>query len=58
MENKYCEGCVDYIMRIPEGLECIEHNKSGSCPCTECVVKTMCSGNDICRPFKLWGTEF
>ncbi len=57
MENKYCEGCVDYTKEIA-ALECIEHNKSGSCPCTECVVKTMCSGDDICRTFKLWGNDF
>jgi hypothetical protein len=45
--NEYpnCNGC---------GTECemIEFNKNRSCPCTQCLVKTMC--HDMCEEWGEW----
>ena len=35
----YCKGCNEYH---DTGCSFINHNRDGTCPCTECVVKTMC----------------
>jgi len=49
--NKYCEGCC---VRHLQGEDCdfIKNNTNGSCPCTICVVKTMCQ--DWCESFVEW----
>ena len=46
MKYKFCEGCLDKDRQYPDdGTECIENNFDGSCPCTVCLVKTMCGLN-------------
>jgi hypothetical protein len=44
--KKYCKGCgtVDCYLK--------EFNKSGECPCTDCLVKTMC--NSSCPKYFYW----
>jgi hypothetical protein len=39
MEN--CDGC-GMNNRYTEEAVCLPHNKKGSCPCTNCIVKIMC----------------
>jgi len=47
MINKKCEGC--------SGRFCDTRYNDGSCPCTKCVVKSMCETfDDMCSKYKIW----
>jgi hypothetical protein len=51
--NHHCEGCLDYHCGyIKSESECIRENLQGDCPCTNCIVKTMCTANTICDNFR------
>ncbi len=38
MKNEYCEGC-----KFNWSTDCSSHNANGDCPCTNCLVKAICS---------------
>jgi hypothetical protein len=43
--NKQCEGCTLYKKNLKENkFQCriIIDDKSNSCPCRECIIKTTC----------------
>jgi len=46
MKEPNCEGCTD------APWNCNKYNKDGSCPCTQCIVKTMCI--DVCDKWNIW----
>ncbi len=46
MTVKYCEGCTY------NDSPCSDYNPDGNCPCTNCIVKTMCQGS--CNDFDTW----
>ncbi len=51
--NHHCEGCLDYHhVDIGNESECISENLEGDCPCTNCIVKTMCTTANICDTFR------
>ena len=53
MTESNCDGCSDSDENIHFNIcELIFYNKNGSCPCTNCIVKMMCS--DSCDKFALW----
>ena len=41
---EYCKGCL--VPGVDGDGECFGdgHNENGECPCTNCLVKTMCDG--------------
>jgi len=52
-----CKGCttrenIGSPKYLAFGAACpyIERNKDGACPCTKCIVKTMC--HECCDPFQ------
>lgn len=65
-DRKYCQGCTIYEWAFdPEvnpslpgiqvsscGVERKECNEDGSCPCTECIIKPMCS--ESCEKMSEW----
>ena len=46
MNKDHCLGC--HVKLI-----CDLENK-GDCPCTECIVKTMCDEDSGCEPWRDW----
>lgn len=43
----HCKGCLTYIEGDeddPDAIYCskVEKNHDGSCPCTLCIIKSMC----------------
>ena len=58
--NNNCEGCRDLLryLETHEGIgtgpHCTLFNDDGDCPCTICVIKSMCSGGRLCENFSIW----
>ena len=58
---KHCQGCRASGEKVlnphSSNLICLvaAYNINGDCPCTKCLVKTMCK--DICDKFNLWGDD-
>ena len=58
--SHYCKGCV--LIKLSEGCELQKYNlgetngasgnEIGKCPCTECLVKSMCK--DGCNEYFKW----
>ncbi len=54
IKHQNCSGCSVNNSPI-EDCNYYNYNKDGSCPCTECLVKTMCkSETQECDPFYTW----
>jgi hypothetical protein len=51
LKNKFthCTGCHSYSSKPGSACILIKHNQKGKCPCTLCIVKTMC--DDACQSF-------
>ena len=53
--NEHCKGCsaTFYNDALDSMFVCnyTQHNK-GQCPCTECIVKMMCT--NTCNSFMIW----
>ncbi len=46
--NNPCRGCAAI-----DGIgSCDSYNENGECPCTECIVKTMCL--ETCEKLRDW----
>jgi len=43
-----CFGCIS----LTEPGHCDKYNMEGACPCTLCVIKTMCS--NVCNDYEKW----
>jgi len=55
MINNRCKGCTTYVPietddQAPD--DCSGFNFKGGCPCTKCIVKSMCI--IMCDPYKSW----
>ncbi len=53
--EKHCGGCTHYGIYV-HLASCVDFNKDGSCPCTECVVKVTCVHN-VCDNWKEWNQK-
>ena len=51
--SKHCKGCATYYGPHGRG-DCnfIKFNQEGACPCSLCIVKTMCV--DQCDKYRVW----
>ena len=55
MINHLCKGCTTYFPietddHAPD--DCSDFNDTGECPCTKCIVKSMCGV--MCEPYEIW----
>ncbi len=55
MENEHCEGCSAYLKDF-DSNHCAQYNTDGSCPCTECIIKIMCT-SALCEKYLEWDKE-
>ena len=59
--NEHCKGCFTYYLTptLPSESHtfCRQHkyNDEGSCPCTNCLVKTTC--NTACTDVHNWALD-
>jgi len=44
-----CKGCSD----VDSYGVCDKHNEDGGCPCTLCIIKSMCQGG-CCDEYESW----
>jgi len=49
MTESNCGGCIDYERYH---LTCQKDNRDGNCPCTLCIVKSMCK--EYCDDYFEW----
>ncbi len=52
-DYNYCVGCRDFSADQVAAM-CSEYNKDGNCPCTNCIVKTMCVASSSCDDLGDW----
>jgi hypothetical protein len=51
----HCKGCLTYICSSSTGgCGSISNNTNGTCPCSKCIVKSVCE--EVCKPFHGWVT--
>lgn len=58
LETNECEGCYSYSMNQHYDNDVCsfeQFNENGECPCTECLIKMMCSNG--CEEYLGWSNQ-
>jgi len=55
-QENHCEGCLGLTGPIVVQCTHTKENLTGECPCTSCIVKSMCRGKNVynCKEFNTW----